>query len=200
MRIPKAVYSVLLTSSFGLHRSALSPVFSEPVVVTSQGTPLELSCKIQPHYSSSFSFPWSNRKLHKVRHFGISDARGDVNVGHPPFHCRRISNSSFVGVGAKRLSNTCTSLRPTMSPSVKSKDNKGPTVHNEMRSSAGSCTWHRGLVDKRRIRCLTEGLREPSKSGRSVVCFLQRDLRLDDNWALVLAQVKELMSPSERDI
>ena len=55
---------------------------------------------------------------------------------------------------------------------------------------AASGTWLRGTVDSRRVRCVTTPLTEPKSSGESVVCVLQRDLRLQDNWALLFAQVR----------
>ncbi|KAL8431571.1 hypothetical protein Efla_000617 [Eimeria flavescens] len=48
--------------------------------------------------------------------------------------------------------------------------------------------WLRGVVDTRRVRCLTPTLTLPKAGGRNVVCLLQRDLRLEDNWALLFAQ------------
>ncbi|CDI86998.1 DNA photolyase, putative [Eimeria praecox] len=48
--------------------------------------------------------------------------------------------------------------------------------------------WLQGTVDSRRVRCLTPTVTVPNPSGECVVCFLQRDLRLQDNWALLFAQ------------
>ncbi|KAL8434887.1 hypothetical protein ACSSS7_002853 [Eimeria intestinalis] len=48
--------------------------------------------------------------------------------------------------------------------------------------------WLSTAVDSRRVRCLTTTLTKPKPEGQGVVCLLQRDLRLQDNWALLFAQ------------
>ncbi|CDJ27030.1 DNA photolyase, putative [Eimeria mitis] len=55
-------------------------------------------------------------------------------------------------------------------------------------SAATSGAWLQGTVDSRRVRCLTPPLTVPNPLGESVVCILQRDLRFQDNWALLFAQ------------
>ncbi|PFH35989.1 FAD binding domain of DNA photolyase domain-containing protein [Besnoitia besnoiti] len=55
--------------------------------------------------------------------------------------------------------------------------------------AGGKRNWLKdGSVDERRIRLLTKEVEEPKADGKVVICYLQRDLRVQDNWALLLAQ------------
>lgn len=49
------------------------------------------------------------------------------------------------------------------------------------------------VVDRRRIRWVTDLTRIPNPAGECVVCFLQREFRAQDNWALLLAQVSSVL-------
>lgn len=58
------------------------------------------------------------------------------------------------------------------------------------RVPGGKKDWLKdGPVDERRVRLLTKEVQEPKTDGKVVICYLQRDLRVQDNWALLLAQV-----------
>lgn len=56
--------------------------------------------------------------------------------------------------------------------------------------NASAKQWLRGIVDSRRVRCLTPKVIDPKPGGKVIICLLQRDLRLQDNWALLFAQVR----------
>ncbi|CDJ37039.1 DNA photolyase, putative [Eimeria tenella] len=53
---------------------------------------------------------------------------------------------------------------------------------------ATNTSWLQDAAGSSRARCLTPSLRNPNTEGNSVLCLLQRDLRLQDNWALLFAQ------------
>lgn len=73
------------------------------------------------------------------------------------------------------------------------KKNEGGTQRHTQESGGvpgGKKDWIReGPVDQRRVRLLTKDVAEPKTDGKVVICYLQRDLRVQDNWALLLAQV-----------
>ncbi|CBZ51351.1 hypothetical protein NCLIV_044160 [Neospora caninum Liverpool] len=69
------------------------------------------------------------------------------------------------------------------------KTKKAATLPETSRMHRGEQEWIKnGCVDERRVRLVTEGIREPKADGKVVICYLQRDLRVQENWALLLAQ------------
>ncbi|PHJ15862.1 fad binding domain of dna photolyase domain-containing protein [Cystoisospora suis] len=75
---------------------------------------------------------------------------------------------------------------------VAKKNGGGMQRHTQEESGGvpgGKKDWIKdGPVDQRRVRLLTKDVREPKTDGKVVICYLQRDLRVQDNWALLLAQ------------
>lgn len=64
--------------------------------------------------------------------------------------------------------------------------NRGPLDEIRLKESVN---WLGDVVDQRRIQWMTDHPRTPNFDGRCVVCFLQREIRAQDNWALLLSQV-----------
>ncbi|OEH76820.1 deoxyribodipyrimidine photo-lyase [Cyclospora cayetanensis] len=65
---------------------------------------------------------------------------------------------------------------------------KHPQKKGCSETSSSLCWLKDSSVDHRRVRCLTPARTQPNTLGKTVVCLLQRDLRLQDNWALLFAQ------------
>lgn len=64
-----------------------------------------------------------------------------------------------------------------------------PATHSTGESlTATDVPWLQSVVDHQRVRCLTPTITDPNPEGEIVVCLLQRDMRLQDNWALLFAQ------------
>lgn len=195
MRITNGLCVALTKFILHFRHPPLSLDSSSLVHTTTLETPLAPSGEILPCSSAQCSLLPSYINLDKVFSFCIYNSEGNFRERRHGFHCKPVS--SLMALGVLKTDNRDL-VHKSAVPASPKMENCGDAIKwNESGSATGRRVWHRGLVDERRIRCLTNDVQDPCRSGRSVVCFLQRDLRLDDNWALVFAQVKVCFVYSE---